>query len=136
MDEYVYIGVVSNFNGMFNKAITKEITQGKKAYFTLLNKIRRLRLPVDLSLQLFDCLVLPVLLYACEVWGFGSIEQIEIIYRKFIKTLLKINLYTPNVMVYGETGTSPVVNVTTSRMICSYARIFEWKKEQIIFHII
>ena len=51
----------------------------------------------------------------CEVWGFSPIEQIEVIYRKFIKTLLKINLYSPNVMVYDETGTFPVINVITAK---------------------
>ena len=72
----------------------------------------------------------------CEVWGFSPIEQIEVIYRKFIKTLLKINLYSPNVMVYDETGTFPVINVITARMISFYARILNEKKREIIFHII
>ena len=42
----------------------------------LLSKLLKVeKLPVDLSLQLFDNLVLPVLLYGCEVWGYSDITQ-------------------------------------------------------------
>ena len=33
-----------------------------------MDKVYRLWLPVDISLELFDQFVLPVLLYGCEVW--------------------------------------------------------------------
>ena len=89
----------------------------------MLNKIRKLQLPVDLSLQLFDNLVLPVLLYGCEVWGYSDITQIEVLHRKFIKILLGINASTPNVMVYGESGHFPVLNHVICRMIAFYMRL-------------
>ena len=104
---YVYLGVVFNYNGSFTKAIDKQLTQGKKAYYALLSKVYRLRLPVDISRELFNYLVLPVLLYGCEVWGYSNIEHLEILYRKFIKTLLKVNMNTPNVMVYGGNRNIP-----------------------------
>ena len=61
------------------KKINKQLTQGKKANYALLSKIRKLRLPVDLSLDLFDQLVFPVLTYGCEVWGCSNIGQIVVI---------------------------------------------------------
>ena len=44
-----------------------------------------MHLSIDLQLELFDKLVKPILLYGCEVWGFGNIEVIErvqLIYKK------------------------------------------------------
>ena len=107
VDEYVYLGVVFNYNGSFTEAIDKQLTQGKNAYYALLSKVYKLRLPVDISLEMFNYLVLPVLLYGCEVWGYSNIEHLEILYRKFIKTLLKVNMNTPNVMVYGGNRNIP-----------------------------
>ena len=54
--------------------------------------------PGDISLELFDQWVLPVLSYGCEVWGFGNITQIEILYSKYIKILdlLGVANFTPN----------------------------------------
>ena len=40
------------------------------AMFSLLKKGRKLGLYIDVQLQLFDSLILPILLYGCEVWGY------------------------------------------------------------------
>ena len=133
VDEYVYLGVVFNYNGSFTEAIDKQLTQGKKAYYALLSKVYKLRLPVDISLEMFNYLVLPVLLYGCKVWGYSNIEHIEILYRNRIKTLLKVNMNTPNVMVYGETGTFPIVNHINIRIINFYARIVSGKQTKLSF---
>ena len=64
------------YNGSFCKNINKRIAQAKKAYYALLSKIGKLCLPVDLSMELFDQLVLSVLtytyidIYGREVCGF------------------------------------------------------------------
>ena len=52
------------------KLKNKQAMQGKRAFFALSNKIRVLRLPDDLALELFDYLVIPVLLY-----GFTTITS-------------------------------------------------------------
>ena len=41
----------------------------RKALYCMLAKARKLQLPIDIQCQLFDNLVLPVLLYGSEVWG-------------------------------------------------------------------
>ena len=109
VDDYVYLGCTFNYNGNFHKAIAKQVSQAKKAYYSLMKKNIKFKLPVDMALQLFDQLVLPVLLYGCEVWCFTKIDQIEIFYRKCLKELLGVSKCTTNVMVYGETGTMPVL---------------------------
>ena len=42
-------------------------------------------LPLDLQLQLFDQLILPILLYGCEIWGFEKITQTVAFYGTAIK---------------------------------------------------
>ena len=75
-------------------------------------------LPTDLMLDLFDKMILPILLYGCEVWGFENVEKIEIFFRKFLKYILKANRQTTNCMVYGETGKLPLDTIINTRMIC------------------
>ena len=131
VEEYTYLGTVFNYNGSFTKAISKQALQASKAFYALLNKIKKLRLPVDLSLELFDHLVLPVMLYGCEVWGFGNINELEVMHRKFIKILLGINLCTPNAMVYGESGRTPIMNHVTSRMTSYFMRLVNGSKSKL-----
>ena len=53
--------------------------------YALLDKVYKLCLPVDISLELFDQLVLPVLLYGCEV---------------ILVTLPTLKFYTENMQRY------------------------------------
>ena len=87
MDEYTYLGIVFNYNGSFTKAISKQARQANKEFQDLLHKIKKLRLPVDLAFELFDHLVLPIMLYGSEVWGFENISELEIPHRKCIKNI-------------------------------------------------
>ena len=63
VDEYAYLGVKFNYNGNYRKMIAKQITQARKALYCMLTKARKLQLPIDIQCQLFDHLVLPILLY-------------------------------------------------------------------------
>ena len=52
--------------------------------------------------ELFDKMVLPILLYAAEIWGFGvnpCIEKVQINYCKFV---LGVPKGTSNAEVLGE----------------------------------
>ena len=79
---------------------------------------------------LFDQLVWPVLTYGCEVWGFSNISQIDVIQRKFIKSILHLNSSTPNSMIYGETGTLPIAYHIKSRMINFFMRLLNGKQSK------
>ena len=47
--------------------------------FSLITKSRRLQVPIDITLDLFDKLVLRILIYGCEVWGHSSLKLIDIL---------------------------------------------------------
>ena len=91
---------------------------GKKAMFSLLNKVKQNFLPVDISLEMFEKMVIPCMLYGSEIWGYNNIISLERVQLKFIKYLLKLKPNTPTVMVYGETGRLPIqyhVNISLLR---------------------
>ena len=75
--------------------------------FYLISKARRLDLPIDIQLQLFDSTVLPILLYGCEIWGYSNVPVLENLHLKFLKILLGVHSKTCNNMVYGELGRYP-----------------------------
>ena len=75
--------------------------------FALLRRSRQLDLPIDLQLELFDSLIMPILLYGCEIWGFKNISMIEKIHLKYLKYILGLKQSTPTCTVLGETGRYP-----------------------------
>ena len=137
--DYVYLGTTFNYNNKFNKARTKQINQARRAMIILLTKSRKLKLPVDIQLELFDQLVLPILLYGCEIWGYENISHIEVFYRKFCKQLLRLNSSTSNCMIYGELGKYPMMKTVECRMLNFWCRIInskDYKLSKIMYRLL
>ena len=122
-DDYNYLGVLFNYNGNFFKARKKLVEQSQKALYSLYSKIRNINIPVDLQLKLFDTLVLPILTYSSEIWGFENKGIIEKIHLQFCKKILGVRSSTPNFMVYGELGRFPIEISIKIRMICFWNKM-------------
>ena len=115
VNEYKYLGVLFSSNNSFTTTKKHIAEQGSRAMYSLLRKARNMHLPIDLQIELLNKLVKPVLLYGCEVWGFGNVEVIERVQLKFIKIILNLKRCTPNHIVYGEVGVYPLkIDIQTS----------------------
>ena len=125
------LGFFFSANGKFAKTKSRAIEQGRKAMFSILKKSRKLNLPVDILLQLFDSMVAPILLYGSEVWGYEDNSIIESLYLSFYKMILKVKKSTPSCILYGELGRYPVDVFIKSRMIGFWKRIVCGKKDKI-----
>ena len=67
--------------------------------------------------ELFDRMVMPILMYAAEIWGFNvnpCLEQVQISYCKFV---LRVPTSTSNAAVLGECGRSPLAVKCTLKVI-------------------
>ena len=53
-DDFTYLGIVFMSNGSFCKNKSKLVHQGRKALYSILKKSRKLNLPIDLQIDLFD----------------------------------------------------------------------------------
>ena len=126
----MYLGVQFNYNGKYKKMIQKQITQARKALYCMLAKARKLQLPIHIQCQLFDNLVLPVLLYGSEVWGYEDLLQIEVFHRKFLRLILHVNRGTPDCMIYRETGRGAILNVVKCRMVSFWSRLLSGKQSK------
>ena len=58
--------------------------------FSVLKKSRKLQLPVDIKLQMFDTFVLPILMYGSEVTGFENHNMLERLCLQFYKIILNV----------------------------------------------
>ncbi len=134
-DDYIYLGTTFNYNGKFQKAIAKQVNQAKRAMYSMVGKARKLGLPVDIQLHLFDSLILPILLYGCEVWGHSNLDALKSMQLGFYKHILKLNKSTPNCIVHGETGTINVESTVQQRMLNFWERTVLGKQDKISFKI-
>ena len=68
-------------------------------------------------------MVIPVILYGCEIWGHRNLDILERLQLKFCKMVLKLKQATPDVMVYGESGRYKLEYYAKKRIINFWGRI-------------
>ena len=104
-------------------AVQKQIAQANRAMFKLRTIAVSLNLSVKMQCELYDRIVVPVLIYGCEVWGTKHIDKVDIFHRRFMKQLLKLPRSTAKCMLYGELGRFSHEGIITKRMISYWLRL-------------
>jgi hypothetical protein len=61
-----------------------------------------------LRMQMFDCLIGNGILYGAEIYGWSQREELELVQRKYIKSILGLEPSTNNSVLYMETGRMPL----------------------------
>ena len=123
VSEFKYLGIFLARTGSFLKTKKHIADQANIALFSLMRKIRHLSLLIDMQIDLFNKMIKPILLYGCELWGFGNIDIIERVQLKFIKHILHLKKSTPSFMIYGELGVYPLIIDIQSRTVSFWAKV-------------
>ena len=92
-NDFKYLGVVFTKSRSFYKARKRGVDLARKALHLLYKRARKLNLPLDLQLYLFDHTILPIALYSCEVWGFENIKLTENLHTEFLSRITKQEKY-------------------------------------------
>jgi hypothetical protein len=87
---------------------------------------------VKLRCDLFNTLVHPTTNYACEVWvDSKKIEAIEIVYRRFLKSLLGVRKTTSTSIVLAEFGKFPFEHFAWGQTLLYYNHVSTITKDRI-----
>ena len=62
----------------------------------------------SITLKLFDTMVLPILSYGAEIWGFMEDSNLEAVELHYLKHILHVPLTASNIAVRGELGQLPI----------------------------
>ena len=125
-NSYYYLGTMISSCGSFSLAMRTQYKKGIKAMFALLLSINRTKnTSPKLLLNLFDKMVVPIILYNSEIWGAYLFRNKQILYEnneflfdlkniledlhiKFMKVVLGVHSKTCNLAVRSELGRLPL----------------------------
>ena len=108
VNEFKYLGIIFKNNGRFLSAIKLIKAQANKAMRYIISRARAKNMPIDIQLKLFDTLVIPIMTYGAEVWGFEHLNMLDQLELQFLKLVMNVRRSTPKYMIYGELGRLPV----------------------------
>ena len=85
--------------------------------YSIIGTSRKFDLPVDIQIEMFTSMVVPIMTYASEIWGHYMVRDLETLQMKYLKQVLCVHKKTSNDIVYGELGVYPLEIHVKTRMI-------------------
>ena len=111
--KFNYLGIVFTPGGSFSEAQATLSGQALKAIFAMnryLNNFVNWVIKSSHILDLFDKLILPILNYGSEVWGFAKADNFEVFIYSFVKSFCLSNS-APTITLYMENLVGAVFNL-------------------------
>ena len=106
---YNYLGLKISSRGSWSVAADTLANQANKGLFKLNSYINGNNyINAEIKLFLFDTMVMPILVYGCEIWGSEKHKSTEKVHTKFCKNVLGISYLTNNDSARAELGRFPV----------------------------
>jgi hypothetical protein len=92
VDDFTYLEyfviIMVNFRNQKNL-----VYNAIRASFSVIQKSRKLCLPMSLQLHLFSTMVVPILLYGSEFLGFEQVQSLEKIQLYFLKVCFEFKIF-------------------------------------------
>lgn len=106
---YKFMGLLFTPKLSWHSATTKLAAQARKSLY----QIKRFEKPFGKFchkeyFKIFDSMVIPILTYGSEIWGYDTKKCVEQIQTKFCKNFLGINSSVNDAMALGECGRFPL----------------------------
>lgn len=121
--KFTYLGVTLSANGKVYQAQKTLSEQAMKALFSINSLFDSVAMNIPEKLKNFDSMVLPILCYGSEIWGFHTASDVERVHLKFLKQLLGVRSQTSNNAVYGEVGRVPLSVIRKIRILKFWFKI-------------
>ncbi len=125
MQTFKYMGILFETTPNLDSAVKHLEVVSKHLLFALNRCCAKLHImDVKLHYDLFNIVVRSTTSYACEVWvDSKKIEAIEVMYRGFLKSLLKVRKTTSTSIVLAKFGKFPFEHFAWGQALLYYNRV-------------
>ena len=124
--QFKYLGLVFGSSGKFAKCIQNLVDQGNRALFCLKQIIHNnSEIMPNTQLILYNSLVVPVISYGCEIWGFIEADPLEKIHLSFLKSILGVKKSTPSCSVYKELNVTKLQCSRLTRILKFWLKVIK-----------
>jgi hypothetical protein len=131
---FKYLGILLETTSNLDKAVEHLVAASRRSLFTLNRRCAKLRImDIKLHCDLFNTLVRSTINYVCEVWvDSKKIEAIEVVYRRFFKSLLRVRKATSMSIVLAEFGKFPFEHFAWGQTLMYYNFVSTITKDHIL----
>lgn len=106
--EFKYLGVLFTSTLNLEQHFKNKVSAAKMALNNFNSIIMNNDVPLNSKLQIFNAVFRSSISYAAQAWGAKQYDHIELLQKYFIKRVLRLPIYTPDYLIYLETGIWPL----------------------------
>ncbi len=131
---FKYLGILLDTTPNLDNAVEHLAATYRRSLFALNRHCAELRImDIKLRCDLFNTLVRSIASYAYEVWvDSKKIKAIEVVYRRFFKSLLGVRKTTNMSIVLAKFGKFPFEHFAWGQMLLYYNRVSMVTKDRIL----
>ena len=130
VNQFKYLGFLFGSSGKFAKGIQCLAEQGNRALFSLKQIIHNhSEMMPSTQLTLFNAMIIPIISYGCELWGFCEADPLERLHLGFLKSILCVRKSTPSCSVYEELNTTTLKCIRLKRILKFWLKIINLPNE-------
>jgi hypothetical protein len=129
-----YLGILFETTPNLDSAVEHLVVVSRRSLFALNRRYVELRImDVKLRCDLFNTLVRSTASYTYEIWvDSKKIEAIEVVYRGFLKSLLRVRKTTSTSIVLAEFGKFPFEHFARGQTLLYYNHVSTVTKDYIL----
>jgi hypothetical protein len=88
----------------------------------LYRQLRNISIPIALQLKLFDTVILPILTYGCEVWGYENTNLLEKLHLQYCRNIIGVRTTTANFMTHVKRLNTTTLTYSNMYVFILYVR--------------
>ena len=129
---YKYLGILISSRNSWYMCQKTLANQASKAWFAVKSRLSSFwNVNPNVLFKIFDCKILPILMYGSEVWFNHPSPDIEIVHNKFCKYVLNLPVQAPNCFVRCELGRHSLEPYKYIRAITYWLRILNLPNDRL-----
>ena len=134
VDSFKYPGIKFSRIGKLTEGLTNLCQQAYRAQTVLdLHILTYSFVSVNHIFKRFYCLLNPILMHGCEIYGAHTYSCIKSFYLKFMKHILDVKVSTNSTMIYAKTGRYPFSVLINKCMLKFWFKILNSDHEKLIY---
>ena len=133
-DQYKYLGEILNERRTMESQIPEIKKKTEAAFQTIMviagdKNLRKVKM--EIVWKLLETCIKPIILYACETWcpTKKDVQELNRIYDKILKRILKVPTSTPREVLYLETKNMDIEHTWENNQILMYHRLLTTENE-------
>lgn len=132
VNEYKYLGINLTYNLSYKKHLDAKLVSAKTAInASWLSYMHNPQIKLSNKMKIFDSAAKSIMFYGSQVWGYERYEQVEKLFRFFIKKILYLPKNTPNYMLHLETRLTTQFIQTLKLHFGYIAKVFNYPRSRL-----